>query len=322
VKSAENQDVARHRQSLHLTLRAASLLASADAPDYPFGDLMRLSGLALLPLVPAALGCAGTVSSGAEGVDAEATATTSALVSVERTSDPAVGSRAEASARFLRVLAPSSPDDALRAIGAALELPATGVCAAISSRAGARPAQLPMVELVDVGGVTIEAAGVETRMSPRQLPDVTDVVSGVVYARGADPALLPDGIRYQVHVAGNAGFEPFTVSALAAGDPAEIHVVGEGETGTLVATGATLEVSWPGSNSDDVVYLDVRPAGVRCTLGNVGGDVLRASVSTLLLDDTGTLVIHRLHRETLRAQSLDSGEIRFDFARTIPYLRR
>jgi hypothetical protein len=283
---------------------------------------MRLPGLALLPLVPAALGCAGTVSSGADGVDAEATARTSALVSIERTSDPTVGSRAEASARFLRVLAPSSADDALRAIGAALDLPAAGSCAAIAARAGDAPAQLTMVELVDVGGVTIEVGGVETRMSPRQLPDVTDVVSGVVYARGADPALLPDSARYQVRVTGNAGFEPFTVSAAAAGDPAEVRVAGEDEAGTVIATGANLEISWPATGGDDVVYLDVRPAGVRCTLGTLGSDVARASLSTLLLDDTGTLVIHRLHREVLRTQSVDSGEIRFDFARTLSYVRR
>jgi hypothetical protein len=292
---------------------------------------MRSYGLALLPLFPAALGCAGTVSSGADGVDAEAVTTTSALVSVERTSDPTVGSRAEASARFLRVLAPSSSDDALRAIGAALDLPAVGSCAALSSRAGSAPAQvLPVVELVDVGGVTLEAAGIETRMSPRQLPDVTDVVSGVVYARGTDPALLPDGARYQVRVSGNARFEAFTASAAGAGDPAEVRIAGEDESGSVSATGATLDVSWAatGTGSDDVVYLDVRPAGVRCTLGVVaavaggGGQPVHSSISTLLLDDAGTLVIHRLHREALRAPSVDSGEIRFDFARTVAYVRR
>jgi hypothetical protein len=286
---------------------------------------MRLSGLAILPLVPVALGtmgCAGTVSSGADGVDAETAARTTALVSVERTSDPMVGSRAEASARFLRVLAPASADDALRAIGAALELPAAGACAAVTSRAGDGPARVPMVELLDVGGVVIEAGGIETRMSPRQLPDVTDVVSGVVYARGADPGLLPDTARYQIRVAGNAGFEPFTVSASAAGDPAEIRVAGEDDAGAVIATGANLEVSWPGTGSDDVAYLDVRPAGVRCTLGTFSGEMARASVSTLLLDDAGTLVLHRLHREALHAQSVDSGEIRFDFARTLAYVRR
>ncbi|HEX3344432.1 MAG TPA: hypothetical protein VHS09_07650, partial [Polyangiaceae bacterium] len=79
---------------------------------------MRLPLLAVLPIVPAMLGCAGTVSGPSEGVDAEPSSTTSAVVAIERTADSAEGSRAEASARFIRVVAPSSADDALRAIGA------------------------------------------------------------------------------------------------------------------------------------------------------------------------------------------------------------
>jgi hypothetical protein len=279
----------------------------------------RTSLLSILPVLPLpmVIGCAGTVSGGGDGVDAEAATKTSALVSIERNAD-ANGSRAEASARFLRVLGAASPDDALQAIGAALELPAAGACAALSSHPGVVPAQLPRVELIDVGAVGIVASGVETRLSPRQLPDVTDVVSGVVYARGTDPALLPDGARYFVRVAGGPELEAFTVSALAAGSPDEVRVSGEGEEGTLVASGANVELTWPARASDDVVYVDVRPADVRCTLGDGG----RGSVSTLLFDDAGSLVVHRLRREALRARGVDSGEIRFDFARTIAYVRR
>lgn len=279
---------------------------------------MRHAATLLLRLVPALplpvlIGCAGTVSAGADGVDADATTTTSALVSIERTADPN-GSRAEASARFLRVQG-TSPDQALEAIGAALELPAAGACAAISPRVSAVPAQLPRVELMDVGGVAIEASGVETRLSPRQLPDVTDVVSGVVYARATDPALLPDGTRYYVRVAGAPELEAFTVGAMAAGSPDEVRVSGEGPDGAVAASGANIELSWP--NGDDIVYVDVQPVGVRCSLGDTG----RGSVSTLLLDETGSLVVHRLRRESIRVRGVDSGEIRFDFARTIAYRR-
>ncbi|HEY5243489.1 MAG TPA: hypothetical protein VIJ22_18540, partial [Polyangiaceae bacterium] len=118
---------------------------------------MRFPLLALLSVVPAALGCAGAVSGASDGVDAEASTTTSAVVAVERTADSAEGSRAEASARFIRVMAPSSADDALRAIGASLDLPPGGSCAAITSLAGAPATQAPVVELLDVGGVTLEA---------------------------------------------------------------------------------------------------------------------------------------------------------------------
>ena len=168
----------------------------------------------LAPLLLAAVsGCAGTVTAGVG--DAEATTTTSAVVVVERTIGANDGVRAEGSARFVRVSAPVSIDDALRAIGAALDLPGRGACASITSLAGGLPSTEPppFVELVDVGAVSLVANGVSTLLVPRQLPDVTDVVAGVVYARAAEAAVLPAGTRYSIHVAGSARLAPFDIEA-------------------------------------------------------------------------------------------------------------
>jgi hypothetical protein len=279
---------------------------------------MRLATLVLLPPLSLAVGCAGSVA-GPEGGDAE-TSTTSAVVAVERTTEATdgAGSHATASARFLRVMAPASSFDALRAIGATLNLPVRGSCATIASLGSSPSAQAPVVELVDVGEVSLSADGVETRLAARQLPDVTDVVSGVVYARAADPAVLPPSARYTLRVAGRQGLPPLQISATAPGDPADIQIAGEDATGKLVASASTVDLSWPAEAQDDVVYVDVRPAGVRCVLAGAG----RASLAAALLDDAGTLVVHRLHREPLRAEGIDSGEVRFDFARTVAYTRR
>jgi hypothetical protein len=279
---------------------------------------MRLSLLPTLVVLVGALGCAGNVSG--VGGDAEVATTTSAVVVVERAVDARVGSRAEGSARFVRITATGSLDDALRTIGAALELPPRGACATVASLAGrvARAGTTPVVELVDVGAVSLEANGVETRLVPRQLPDVTDVVSGVVYARAADPGLLPAAAHYTFHVAGGPDLAPFDATASAPGDPSAIQIAGDDNRGTVIATGLAVNLTWTADASDDVVYVDVRPNGVRCVFGNVG----QAAISTLLLDDAGTLVVHRLHREQLRAPGIDSGEIRFDFARAVAYLRR
>jgi hypothetical protein len=279
---------------------------------------MHRSALSLLVLAPAALGCAGTVSTTAAG-DAEASAT-SAVIVVERVTGATEASRARASARFIRVTAPSSIDDALRAIGAALDLPPRGQCASAASLADDTTTHgpAPVVELVDVGGVSVEAEGVETHLVPRQLPDVTDVVSGVVYARAADPALLPAGARYVVHVAGGQGLPGFDAAATAPGDPTDVRVVGEEPRGTLVLGGGSVDVAWTPDASDDVVYVDIRPGGVRCLADETG----HVAIPALFLDDAGTLLVHRLHREPLAAAGIDSGEVRFDFARAIAYLRR
>jgi hypothetical protein len=278
---------------------------------------MRGSGLATCILLPAAVGCAGNATGSA---DAEVATTTGAVVVVERTNAANEGSRAEASARFVRIAAGASVDDALSAIGASLELPARGACASVTSLGGAiaRGEPAPVVELVDVGAVSIEAGGVETHLLPRQLPDVTDVVSGVVYARAAEPTLLPAATRYAVHVAGGQDLGAFDVTASAPGDPSAVRIAGEDRQGNLVAAGPTVDLAWPTDASDDVVYVDVRPNGVRCVFGNTG----QAAVSTLFFDETGTLVVHRLHREPLRAAGIDSGEVRFDFARSVAYTRQ
>src|SRR5271163_220439 len=87
----------------------------------------------LFCVVAPALGCEGTVSSASGTGDAEMPATR-AVVLVERTLDSTVGSRAEASARFIRV-AGSSMAGALQTIGASLDLPPRGSCAAVASLA-------------------------------------------------------------------------------------------------------------------------------------------------------------------------------------------
>ncbi len=284
---------------------------------------MRLSLVGLIAAAPAALGCTGAVA-GADGVDAEPASHTNAVVAVERTSDPVEGVQAQASARFLRVSATTSTDEALSAVGASLDLPAIGTCAAVATlgeTAGTAAGPAPIVELVDVGSVSLEAAGGETLLWPRQLPDVTDVVSGVVYARAAaDPSALPPSSRYVVRV-GGAGLAPLELAAWAPGPADDIRLGGE-DAGQVVASGASIDLAWtPSLAGDDLVYVDVSPHDVRCVFGDSG----RASLSTVFLDEQGALVLHRLHREWTSGwatRGIETAEVRFDFARRVGYTRR
>jgi hypothetical protein len=284
---------------------------------------MRFPVVTCLALATPVLGCTGAVSDPAVPGDAEPSMT-SAIVIVERTVDPAGGPRAEASARFVRVSATSSTREALRAIGATVDLPTTGSCVTFAALAGATAA--PSVELVDVGAVSLEVSGHETRLAQRQLPDVTDVVTGVVYARAADPALFPAASRYLVHVAGGPDVEPFEVSATAPADPADVHVTGEDPAnGLVLPAGAPVDITWTADTRDDALYVDVQPAAVRCALdvGQHSADTpARATLPASLIDEAGTIVVHRLHREPLAAHGLAGGEVRFDFSRSVAYQRR
>ena len=288
---------------------------------------MRL-GLSTAILLSAPLaGCTGAVSVSPGAGDADAV-TTSAVVIVERNLDATGGARAQTSARFVRITARSSKQDALRTIGAALDLPPRGTCASIAALAeGASPHEpTPVIELADVGSISLEASQRETRLIPRQLPDVTDVVSGVVYARAVDPVLLPAATAYLVHVSGGSEVEPFDMPAAAPADPTDVRIVGEDATGRLtVASGASVELAWSPDGTDDSLYVEVQPAGFRCVLGdgaNPPADHAGTTVPASLFDDSGTIAVHRVRRESLAGRGLDSGEIRFDFSRSVHYTRR
>jgi hypothetical protein len=198
--------------------------------------------------------------------------------------------------------------------------------AVLAGGAATGTAAAPRVELVDVGAVSLEVSGRETHLVPRQLPDVTDVVTGVVYARAAEAALFPAASRYVVHVNGGPEVDPFEVSATAPADPADIRIAGEDPTGLTVPAGTPVEVGWTPGASDDSLFVDVQPAAVRCTLDSgqhsAAPPPARATLPASLVDEAGTLVVHRMHREALVARGLEGGELRFDFSRSVAYVRR
>lgn len=324
--------------------------------------LLNPFAYAVVAVAPLATGCTGTVggSTGAPPaatVDAHAdSVVTQALVLVERTVDATEGTRAAASARFARVTAGVTPAETLRALGASLDLPTPGSCEGIRSpglSAGATPTDLSagagaaapagatFVELLDMGRVSVETAGATTSLLPRQLPYVTDVVTGTVYARAVEATALPAATPYVVHVAGTgtgaigtpSGFD---VVALAPQDASDIAIAQETAPGKITASGPSLDFTWPSSlpaaagSTGDVLYVEVQPAGARCTLGAGaagadGAGAGHASITTSLLDDSGSVVVHRVHLQPLDAlpqRGVDGGELRFDFARVVSYARQ
>ncbi len=288
---------------------------------------MRSSLLRIgLPLgIPATLallvGCSAPVSASPEAADAEAATPAAAIVVVERTSGPGDGTRAEAVARFVQMRSGAVDEQALRMIGAAVDFPALGGCAPVRRGVGDAPARA--VKLADVGGISLEANGVRTTLAARQLPDVADLVSGVVYTGRGETALFPQ-TRYTVRSTGTPEVDAFEVYAMAPSEPADVRVAGQDGRATVVlATGAAVDLTWD-AGGDDLVYVDVAPADAstpmtRCLFADTGRATLASSA---IGADVGTLSLHRLHREAFRARGLDSGEIRFDFARAVGFTRR
>jgi hypothetical protein len=313
----------------------------------------------LLPLAFCAvsLGCSAAVSGSPESADAESSGPSAAVVVVERTVS-ASDAHASAVARFVRMRSGAVDEDALRMVGAAVDFPALGTCAVAPSAGASGSARA--VELLDVGTISLEVNGLQTNLEARLLPDIVDLISGVVYATPATEAeALPARGAYTLRATGSLELDvqPFVVSARAPDEPtlvqvAQVHVAEARDQGTTdegagasvtLAAGADVEITWEAGSLDDLVYVDIagnpdhasNQASTRCLFADVGRATLSNTTLAEALPDPlpdvsgatagraeGMLTVHRLHRETFRVRGIEAGEVRFDFARAIPFARR
>jgi len=294
---------------------------------------MRPVPLALPLLCAASVGCSASLASPADP-DAEVSASSAAVVLVERTVSADDSARAEAVARFVRMRSGAVDDDALRMVGATIEFPALGTCASLATAQPRESGPARALQLVDVGTIGLEANGTHTALQARRLPDIVDLVSGVVYStRAPDPDSFPEGTAYTLHAAGRPELDlaPFTVSATAPREPDDLRVAGQDPRtpgGLVLPSDSPTSLTWLAGRRDDIVYVDVSqdassgPSNVRCVFEDAGHGVIAASALT---NDDGNLTVHRLHRETFQfpgqATGIDTGEIRFDFARTVSFRR-
>jgi hypothetical protein len=293
-------------------------------------------------------GCSANVSASADDADAASASGSSsaatALVSIESVSTNVAGTtgdrKVSAIARFVRARDGVVDEDALRMVHASLALPDVGTCAVPDLD----PASARAVSLVDLGSVSLESEGVQTPLAPRELPDVADLVDGVVYtSRALDGEALPASSTYTVRASGNDTIPAFAVRASA---PSELHALrlgsfdadattdGHDATELQVDPAASLDLSWDASGSSirDRVYVDVTagsgdgssdPTALRCAFADSGHAELPAQAWAALGGATsGELTLHRLHREQLQATGIGTGEVRFDFARQISFRLR
>lgn len=266
-------------------------------------------------LLPALAACsANALPQDAPDADASQVA---AVVVVERSTGPGEAAHAESVAKFLRTR--SAIDDATRAIaGEDLELPALGECKSLAGWGNAAPSRA--VELLDVGALAIDGSESHAALVARRVPDVVDLVGGVVYTAREAPAF---GGPVSVRAAGSQDVEAFSITADAPA-PIESLRVGGADVGAaqvfVGGSAAGVDVSWaPGG---DTVYVDIAtgraPASTRCAFADDGS----ATLPALSLGDSGTIAIHRVRQSPLHAKGVDEGVLRFDTSRVVAYVRR
>ena len=269
----------------------------------------------LLLVGPLLGGCSATIVGSPEAADADATSVTG-VVLVEQSGSALDGAHAEISARFLRVHG-GIDEGALRLVGAALDLPPAGECAPLSTTDVATTSR---VELLDVGTLTLENGASRATLQPRRVPDVIDLVSGVLYTARTEALAGKVTVRA---TGGALDAVPFTVEANA---PSELRGLRLGgleahpNEPVLLTSAGPVELSWQaGEASTDSVYVDVSnlhgTVNLRCTFADDGRGTLPASA----LRDDGSISVHRVRREALVRTGIERGEVRFDLSRVIAF---
>lgn len=283
--------------------------------------------LSAIVVASAALaGCSANMGA-ANDVDADSVTPSTAVVVLERTSQGPDTTRVGAVARFVHTRSGQVDDRALRTVGAQLDLPAVGTCAAL---AGDDEVAARGVELADVGAVSVESGDRRAVLTARQVPDPVGRVTGVFYVGSPESgAHVPPGARVALRVTGSQDVGAFTAVGQAPAELGDLRIGGQDAARGAVslAVGAPIEVTWePSEDARDVVYVDVaaghsgsRASATRCVFADTGRATLGA---TVLASDEGSLAVHRVRRERFAARGVEPGELRFDFARVTTYNRR
>ena len=274
------------------------------------------------------VGCSANVAASTEAADAESSPAAAVIV-VERTTGDSA--RGEAVARFVRGRSGPLDEEAIRWLGLEPELPALGTCAKTATDVPSMPAG--GLRLLDVGRVTLTAepnhqSKQSIELVRRRVPDVVDVVSGVVYSASA--LELPLRGTFEVKVVGEPELASIRTTSEFAGEPANIRVQSQDTAGgaVLVSTETPIDIVWDASSgTGDLVYVDValpesgaRKASVtRCTSADIGHASIPASAFG---DADGSMSVHRMRRSSFRTAGIDRGELRLDFAREIVFAVR
>ncbi len=258
-------------------------------------------------------GCTGAGPDAA--LDADVAARTEGVVFVERVTE-AGGARVHVGGRFFRsqgVAAESLPD-----LVGAPPSGATVGCTEQGAMAEALDSSHAEVQLLDVGAIDARADSFTARMSPHRLPDLWNVVSGVVYGLDGD---LPVG-SWQFTAAGDpatargafdvSGAPPEAIGELRVGDTLALP---QGSAIALPRRGS-LTLRWSrGVTTDRVAVVFEGSGSLSCGARDDGALDLDAASSDRvreLLRQGGTLSVHRLRTVPFAVSGIDRATLVFD----------
>ncbi len=252
-----------------------------------------------------------------DGVDAEVSSSTYALISVQRSGLSSQSPRAELVARFVR--SKGEAGSTFAALSSSFVMPKVGTCSKLSALLPPSEDANGMIELLDVGRVEVASnASARSALEPRELPNLGDFARGTFYAHSGTH--VTPGARYDVVVGGSNDLGPLSVSAYAPHELTDVAfngIVAEGSSINL-PNGGALRLTWSRSDASDVLYVDTTGDQSHETTRCVFADTGAADV-TLPAAGSGQIEVHRLRRHLVSAPV--ATEVRFDFYRSFAFRR-
>ncbi len=280
--------------------------------------VLRLFRIVVPCLGLGALAAACTGAGADTSADADVSSRSEGIVFVERVDDGS-GARVHVGGRFVRATGIAA-DGLWELVGAPPSPPPSG-CVERTASADLADSVRAEVQLLDLGAITARSESLSTRMVPHRLPDLWNVVSGVVYGADGDGA----GASWQFTGTGDAasgrgafdvaGSAPEPLGDVRLGDQPLPSTVG---AAWLLPRQGAISVRWSHGSVADRVAVVVEGAGtLTCGArddGSLDLDGATADRARELLRQGGTLAVHRLRTVPFTVRGVDRASLVFDQA--------
>ncbi len=248
---------------------------------------------------------------------------THAVVKLQRTKSTNITVADQANVLFSVLRMPATLDSRsiVRLVGLSASAPDLGQCERLDYAVTPTEATVSVqrVELLDVGDVSLSAAGHSSLLVRQAFPTVTDFISGVVYTKpDLSSAPLPPDTSYTLAARGTLGVSSFKVNVDAPQEPADVMIDGIALSQVArLSREQSARFTWKPGMRGDTIEIEIknpdRPGDVSCAFDDAAGVGYMPS-DAFVAAGTVRLEFHRLRTTSSSIKGIERTQIEFDYA--------
>ncbi|MCU0661279.1 MAG: hypothetical protein MUC50_03020 [Myxococcota bacterium] len=187
------------------------------------------------------------------------------------------------------------------------------------------PPRRSIVELLDIGDMSVNFGSGNKTVATRTFPDLLRVIVGVIYSTDESHGVVfRPGRTYDLRTLGSDEIGPFEVALDAPEDLVDLRIAGTlpFEDTPVISRGSGLEIDWDADGFGDEVLATLgftslgAPWSMTCRMRDDGEFTVPASLTAALPDpltcSDAELSLSRVRQVAFRAAGLSSGALRFE----------